>query len=53
MHKEKAARRRLLNSILMVDQTAIKAGFDFRRYAMKPMPGWLRIMTARANPAGR
>ena len=30
--KEKAARRRLLNSNLMiVDQTAINAGFDFRR----------------------
>jgi hypothetical protein len=30
--KEKAARRRLLNSNLMiVDQAVINAGFDFRR----------------------
>ena len=29
--KEKAARRRLLNSVLMMDQAAINAGFDFRR----------------------
>jgi hypothetical protein len=30
--KEKAARRRLLNSNLMIaDQAAINAGFDFRR----------------------
>src|SRR5258706_14414206 len=37
--KEKAARRRLFNSTLMiVDQAAINAGFDFRRYAIKPRP---------------
>jgi hypothetical protein len=30
--KEKAARRRLLNSnLIIVDQAAINAGFDFRR----------------------
>jgi hypothetical protein len=36
---EKAARRRLFNSTMMiVDQAAINAGFAFPRYAMKPMP---------------
>jgi hypothetical protein len=40
--------RRLLNSNLMMDQTAINAGFDFRRYAMKPMPAKPRIIMAHA-----
>ena len=43
--KRKAARRRLLNS--PVDQAAIKAGFDFLRYAMKPMPAKPRSSNAR------
>ena len=29
-----------------VDQAAINAGFDFRRYAMKPMPAKPRIIIA-------
>ena len=32
--KKKAVRRRLLNSNLMMDQAAINAGFDFRRYRL-------------------
>jgi hypothetical protein len=44
---ENAARRRLSNSTLMiVDQPAINAGFDFRRYAMKPRPKKPRIIIA-------
>jgi hypothetical protein len=36
--KAEAARRRLLNSKLMiVDQAAINAGFAFRRLAIKPI----------------
>ena len=50
--KEKVARRRLLNSILMMDQTAINAGFDFRRYAMKPMPAKPRIIMAHVESSG-
>ena len=29
--KEKAARRRLQSNLMIVDQAAINAGFDFRR----------------------
>jgi hypothetical protein len=51
--QREAARRRLLNSILMMDQTAIHAGFDLRRWAVKPMPALrssanLRVVIARA-----
>jgi hypothetical protein len=51
--KEKAARRRLLNSNLMiVDHAAINAGFDFRRYAMKPTPINPRIIIAHVEGSG-
>jgi hypothetical protein len=51
--KEKAARRRLPNSNLMIaDQAAINAGFDFRRYAMKPMPAKPRIIIAHVEGSG-
>jgi hypothetical protein len=51
--KEKAARRRLFNSNLMiVDQTAINAGFEFRRYAMKPTPVKPRIIIAHVEGSG-
>src|SRR5258708_29265053 len=38
--KRKAARKRPLNSYSMISdhQAAIDTGFDFRRYARKPMP---------------
>jgi hypothetical protein len=50
---EKAARGRLLNSnAMMVDQAAINAGFDFRRYAMKPIPAKPRIITAQVEGSG-
>jgi hypothetical protein len=51
--QEKAARRRLLNSNLMIeDQAAINAGFDFRRYAMKPTPAKPRIIIAQVEGSG-
>jgi hypothetical protein len=43
--KERAARRRLFNSIpMIVDQSAINAGFDSRRQAMKPRPSTWAMM---------
>ena len=36
----------------IVDQAAIKAGFDFRRYAMKPMPAKPRIIMAQVEGSG-
>jgi hypothetical protein len=51
--KEKAARRRPLNSnLLIADQAAINAGFDFRRYAMKPTPAKPRIIMAQVEGSG-
>ena len=38
--------------ILMMDQAAINAGFDFRRYAMKPMPAKPRIIIAHVEGSG-
>jgi hypothetical protein len=49
--KEKAARRRLLNSMI-VDQAAINAGFDLRRYAIKLMPAKPRIIIAQVEGSG-
>lgn len=41
------------NSILIVvDQAAINACFDFRRYAMKPMPAKPRIIIAQVEGSG-
>jgi len=31
---------------MMLDQAAINAGFDFRRYAIQPMPAKPRIIIA-------
>ena len=45
-------RRRLLNSILMMDQTNLKAGSDLRRYAMKPTPAKPRIIIAQVEGSG-
>jgi hypothetical protein len=51
--KEKAARRRLFNFRPMIaDQAAINAGFDFRRYAMKPRPAKPRIIIAHVEGSG-
>jgi hypothetical protein len=51
--KQKAARRRRLNSILLIaDQATINAGFDFRRYAMKPMPAKPRSSIAQMDGSG-
>jgi hypothetical protein len=36
----------------MMDQTAINAGFDFRRYAMKPRPANPRIIIAHVEGSG-
>ena len=50
--KRKAARRRLLNSNLMMDQTNLNVGFDLRRYAMKPTPAKPRIIIAQVEGSG-
>jgi hypothetical protein len=51
--KEKAARRRLLNSnLIIVDQAASNAGLDLRRYAMNPMPAKPRIIIAQVEGSG-
>jgi hypothetical protein len=34
---------------MIADQAAINAGFDFRRYAMKPMPAKPRIIIAHVD----
>jgi hypothetical protein len=53
LRKEKAARRRLFNSNLMiVDQAAINAGPDFRPYAIKPMPAKPKISIAHVEGSG-
>jgi hypothetical protein len=53
LSKENAARRRLLSSILIIaGQAAINADFDFRRYAMKPMPQKPRIIIAHVEGSG-
>jgi len=36
----------------MMDQTAINAGFDFRRYAMNPTPAKPRIIIAQVAGSG-
>ncbi len=36
----------------MVDQVAINAGFDFRRYAVKPTPAKPRIIMAHVEGSG-
>jgi hypothetical protein len=36
----------------MMDQTAIKAGFDFRRHAIKPIPAKPRIIIAQVEGSG-
>ena len=50
--QRKTARRRLLNSTLMMDQTNLNAGFDLRRYAMKPTPAKPRIIMAHVEGSG-
>lgn len=52
--KQKTARRRrLLNSNLMIlDQAAINAGFDLRRYVMKPTPAKPRSIMAHVDVSG-
>ena len=43
----------LFNSnLLMADQAAINAGFEFRRYAIKPMPAKPRIIIAHVEGSG-
>jgi hypothetical protein len=37
---------------MIVNQAAIKAGFDFRRYVMKPMPAKPRIIMAHVEGSG-
>jgi hypothetical protein len=37
---------------MIADQAAIDAGFDFRRYAMKPMPAKPRIIIADVEGSG-
>lgn len=37
---------------MIVDQAAINAGFDFRRYAMKPMPAKPRSSIAHVDSSG-
>jgi len=37
---------------MIVDQAAINAGLDFRRYAMKPMPANPRIIMAQVEGSG-
>jgi hypothetical protein len=37
---------------MIVDQAVIKAGFDFRRYAMKPTPAKPRIIIAHVEGSG-
>ena len=51
--KRKAARRRLFNACLLIDdQAAIKPGFDCRRYAMKPRPAKPRSIIAHVEGSG-
>jgi hypothetical protein len=51
--QRKAARRRLsISNLMIVDQAAINTGFDFRRYAMKPMPAKPRIIIAHVEGSG-
>jgi hypothetical protein len=37
---------------MIEDQAAISAGFDFRRYAMKPMPAKPRSIMAKVEGSG-
>jgi hypothetical protein len=46
---EKAARRRLPNSNLMMDQMNLSSGFGLRRYAMKPTSAKPRIINNRTG----
>ena len=51
--KRKSRPKAALNSNLMIeDQAAINAGFDFRRYAMTPMPAKPRIIIAHVEGSG-
>src|SRR5258708_36041655 len=53
LQKEKAARRRLLNSNPMIlDQAASNAALFFRRYAMTPTPAKPRIIIAHVLGSG-
>jgi hypothetical protein len=50
---KKAARTRLLSStLLMVDHAAINAGFDLRRYVMKPIPAKPRSSITQVDGCG-
>lgn len=51
--KENTALMRLINSNLTVaHQAAINAGFDFRRYAMKPSPAKPSFISAQVVGSG-
>jgi hypothetical protein len=39
-------------NLMMVDQAAINAGFNFRRYAMKPIPAKPRSSIAQVEGSG-
>jgi hypothetical protein len=53
MAKQKPPKGGSSNSILMIaDQAATSAGFDFPRYAMKPMPAKPRISIAYVEGSG-
>jgi hypothetical protein len=41
-----------ISNPMIVDQAAIKAGLDFRRYAMKPTPAKSRIIIAQVDGSG-
>jgi hypothetical protein len=49
--KKKAARRRPAShsNLMIAGQAAINAGFDFRRYAMRPMPAKPRSIIAQLD----
>jgi cation diffusion facilitator CzcD-associated flavoprotein CzcO len=42
----------LNSNLLLADHAAINAGFDFRRYAMKPTPAKPRIIMAQVEGSG-
>ena len=53
LHKEKATRKAASNSNSMIDDhAAIKASFDFRRYAMNPTPAKPGIIMAQVEGSG-
>jgi hypothetical protein len=52
-HKLQSPKARLsIRKVMLVDQAAIRTGFDFRRYAMKPKPAKPRIIIAHVEGSG-